>query len=242
MLCRIFLASVSVLILETFLIVLFTVFLSVTCEEQVQRTVMSSSSADYIPPTVTEGRATVYLPPSVFYNPVQEFNRDLTIAVITEHVHDFCSPAKQEAWKWKRSQFVTDGTTSESNPSDHKPVSNCDLQVTAENKTNKVETADKGNGVRILEGLAASGLRSVRFALEVPFVREVVANDFDSTAVEYIRRNAVHNNVDRLITASCNDAAMCMYLSRRLIWTHMALRPHFSILLFNVSPRVAYCV
>lgn len=36
------------------------------------------------PTLVKEGRATVCLPPGVFYNPVQEFNRDLTVAVINE--------------------------------------------------------------------------------------------------------------------------------------------------------------
>ena len=33
--------------------------------------------------TVKEGQAEVFSPPHVFYNPVQEFNRDLTIAVIS---------------------------------------------------------------------------------------------------------------------------------------------------------------
>ena len=32
---------------------------------------------------VTEGKATIVTPNNVFYNPVQEFNRDLTIAVIS---------------------------------------------------------------------------------------------------------------------------------------------------------------
>ena len=32
-----------------------------------------------------EGKAEVFLPSSVFYNPVQEFNRDLTISVIREN-------------------------------------------------------------------------------------------------------------------------------------------------------------
>ena len=36
------------------------------------------------PTLVKEGKATVCLPPGVFYNPVQEFNRDLTVAVINE--------------------------------------------------------------------------------------------------------------------------------------------------------------
>ena len=32
-----------------------------------------------------EGKAEVFLPSSVFYNPVQEFNRDLTVSVIREN-------------------------------------------------------------------------------------------------------------------------------------------------------------
>ena len=165
---------------------------------------MSSTVTNAGPPTVTEGQATVYLPPTVFYNPVQEFNRDLTVAVITEHVREFNCSVKQEVRK------QSDGTTSEPLPDNDKPVSNSSSRSDAENKA---DTTGK-NGVRILEGLAASGLRSVRFAREVPFVREVVANDFDHTAVEYIRRNAAHNNVEHLITASCSDAAMLMYASR----------------------------
>lgn len=34
---------------------------------------------------VSEGQAEAYLPKGVFYNPVQEFNRDLTVLVITEY-------------------------------------------------------------------------------------------------------------------------------------------------------------
>ena len=37
---------------------------------------------DSSPTLITEGRASIPLPPGVFYNPVQEFNRDLTVAVI----------------------------------------------------------------------------------------------------------------------------------------------------------------
>lgn len=167
------------------------------------------SSTDCTPRTVTEGCATVYLPPSVFYNPVQEFNRDLTVAVITEHIQQFsCSEKRQQ-------QKRGGGTIATSKPNDDEPLSSSNLQGTAENEKQEVKTtAASKDGVRILEGLAASGLRSVRFALEVPLVREVVANDFDHTAVEYIRRNATHNNVDHLITASCSDAAMLMYASR----------------------------
>eukprot|EP00854_Cymbomonas_tetramitiformis_P003998 gene3998-4967_t len=43
--------------------------------------------------------------------------------------------------------------------------------------------------LRILEGLAASGLRAMRYAAELEDVGVVVANDMDPKAVEAIRRN-----------------------------------------------------
>ena len=173
---------------------------------------MSVPSAEPAPPAVTEGYATVFLPPAVFYNPVQEFNRDLTIAVITEHVREFSSSENQQIHQ--PSQCPNDDAASESMPYDGQPVADFRPGGNAGSETSEVKTATNKNGVRILEGLAASGLRSVRFALEVPFVREVVANDFDRTAVDYIARNAAHNNVGHLVTPSCSDASMLMYASR----------------------------
>lgn len=62
------------------------------------------------------------------------------------------------------------------------------------------------NGLRILEGLAASGLRSVRFALEVPGLQSVTANDFSTKAAALIARNAQYNGVGHIVQASCRDA------------------------------------
>ncbi|CAB1344437.1 unnamed protein product [Coregonus sp. 'balchen'] len=70
------------------------------------------------------------------------------------------------------------------------------------------------NGLRVLEGLAASGLRSVRFALEVPGLRSVTANDFSAKAAALIARNAQHNGVTHLLQASQRDASMLMYEMR----------------------------
>ena len=49
------------------------------------------------------------------------------------------------------------------------------------------------------QALAASGLRSVRFAREIPGLKSVIANDWSSQAVESIRRNVKHNNVADII-------------------------------------------
>ena len=61
-------------------------------------------------------------------------------------------------------------------------------------------------GLRVLEGLAASGLRSVRFALEVPGLQSITANDFSTKAAHLIARNAEYNGVSHLLQSSCRDA------------------------------------
>lgn len=44
---------------------------------------------------VTEGKASVLHPSSVFYNPVQEFNRDLTIAILSELAEEHVQRMKE---------------------------------------------------------------------------------------------------------------------------------------------------
>uniref|UniRef100_A0A673M0A6 tRNA (guanine(26)-N(2))-dimethyltransferase n=1 Tax=Sinocyclocheilus rhinocerous TaxID=307959 RepID=A0A673M0A6_9TELE len=69
-------------------------------------------------------------------------------------------------------------------------------------------------GLRVLEGLAASGLRSVRFALEIPGLKSITANDYSAKAAALIARNAQHNNVSHILQASQRDASMVMYEAR----------------------------
>ena len=110
---------------------------------------------------VREGQAEVVFPSreEVFYNPVQEFNRDLSIAVIQEYANE----------------------------------------------------AEVEGGIKILEALAASGLRSVRFAKELQGIESVVANDWSRQAVESIERNVRHNQVEDIVTGHNGDAALLMY-------------------------------
>ncbi|CAG0896765.1 unnamed protein product [Darwinula stevensoni] len=80
----------------------------------------------------------------------------------------------------------------------------------------KQETEQPNNkGLRILEALAASGLRSIRFAKEVEGIAEIIANDLSHSAVESITKNIKHNHVESLVTPSCKDATLLMYESRR---------------------------
>lgn len=60
--------------------------------------------------------------------------------------------------------------------------------------------------ITILEALAATGLRSIRYAKEVPNVTKVVANDLSLQAVDTIKKNIVHNKVENIMQTSHNDA------------------------------------
>eukprot|EP00066_Takifugu_rubripes_P021778 XP_011611044.1 PREDICTED: tRNA (guanine(26)-N(2))-dimethyltransferase isoform X1 [Takifugu rubripes] len=169
---------------------------------------------------VKEGKAAILFPSAneVFYNPVQEFNRDLTCAVITEFA--------RELLVQRGVKLVVPGEE------DRVVVSLGEEEVEEEKKEEEEEeeeeekngadepalTATVGEkcekGLRVLEGLAASGLRSVRFALEVPGLQSITANDFSAKAAALIARNAMYNGVSHLIQASCKDASMLMYEMR----------------------------
>eukprot|EP00400_MALV-I_sp_L67-5_P000839 gene839-269_t len=59
-------------------------------------------------------------------------------------------------------------------------------------KNSEFQSSDK---LRVLEALAASGLRTCRYAKELDCVEEIVANDLSSDAVKHIKRNLEHNNL-----------------------------------------------
>ena len=72
--------------------------------------------------------------------------------------------------------------------------------------------ADK---ITVLEALSASGLRSIRYAKEIPGLAGIVANDFSKKAVESIERNVSVNDVSDIVRASHADASALMYCRRK---------------------------
>uniref|UniRef100_UPI00358FD9B3 tRNA (guanine(26)-N(2))-dimethyltransferase-like isoform X2 n=1 Tax=Myxine glutinosa TaxID=7769 RepID=UPI00358FD9B3 len=144
---------------------------------------------------VNEGKARMLFSSTseVFYNPVQEFNRDLTCAVITEFVRENLAS--------KNISVVVPGeegdVTSHGAPDESESFAS-------------VEQCCQ-DGVYILEALAASGLRSIRFAKEIPGIKEIVANDFSDKAVDSIKKNVLLNGVQHLVTESFSDASMLMH-------------------------------
>ncbi|XP_059948212.1 tRNA (guanine(26)-N(2))-dimethyltransferase isoform X3 [Mesoplodon densirostris] len=163
--------------------------------------------------TVTEGAAKIVFPSAneVFYNPVQEFNRDLTCAVITEFARiqlgakgiQIKVPGEKDVQK-----VVVDLSEQEEDKAELKEGAN--LAPGDQPRTAAVRDVCE-EGLRVLEGLAASGLRSIRFALEVPGLRSVVANDASARAVDLIHRNVQLNDVAHLVQPSQADARMLMY-------------------------------
>ncbi|XP_067634961.1 tRNA (guanine(26)-N(2))-dimethyltransferase-like [Eurosta solidaginis] len=130
---------------------------------------------------------------AVFYNPVHEFNRDLSISVL--NVYSKRLIREREAAAHKNPQ----NTKETSNANDKKPYT--------------VGGVKYDDGLRILEALAATSLRSISYAKEVAGVREIVANDLSKVAVDSISVNMRHNGVEHLIVPSEGDTMTLMYLS-----------------------------
>lgn len=68
-------------------------------------------------------------------------------------------------------------------------------------------------GISILEALSATGLRSIRYGKEIPYVDRIVANDISLKAVDSIKKNIEHNKMDHLITANHQDATYVYSIS-----------------------------
>ena len=117
------------------------------------------------PQIITEGTATIHLPAHVFYNPCQVFNRDLTIAVINQLLRSrvFSSSGR----KLPPLPILPAVDLSASGEANKKPLQENALATpassapTIENQPELSEnSSDRLYGkVRILEALAASGLR-----------------------------------------------------------------------------------
>jgi tRNA (guanine26-N2/guanine27-N2)-dimethyltransferase len=119
-----------------------------------------NSTDEKIYEKISEGKACVYFRKTqndVFYNPVQEFNRDLSVAVL-----------------------------------------------------NTYSSVNNEKKLRILEAFAASGIRSIRYGLEIANCKEIVANDFDTNAVQLIDKNVNMNKVDGLVKSNYGDAIAYM--------------------------------
>jgi len=144
--------------------------------------------------SITEGSATVlFAKGQVFYNQVQVFNRDLSVAVL--RAWDSMCREKASGKEVRRAWGVRDVCS---------PGSAGDRAVLPP--------------LRILEALSASGLRSCRYAAELQPGRVglIVANDIEPAACQAIQRNIELNGLTgRGVVANAGDAALVMQLTAR---------------------------
>ncbi|SCW04241.1 LAFE_0H09186g1_1 [Lachancea fermentati] len=149
---------------------------------------------------ITEGKAHILFPEKedVFYNPIQQFNRDLSVT---------CIQAWDELYGRKRQQ--KSNGKKRSLASDEESVKKRKLQ----DGSAKLDTTVRPY-IRILEALSATGLRAIRYAHEIPHTKEIIANDLLPEAVEAIKRNIAYNKVDDIVKANQDDANVLMYRNK----------------------------
>ena len=157
---------------------------------------MSHPADAFINQTVREGQAVVERAPGdtgAFYNPIQEFNRDLSIA----NLNVFSASVRRHAAAMEAA---------------HTPEEKAAARATSKAEGHGMAIC-KGHdgGIRIVEGLAATGLRSVRYAKEIEGVTEVLANDMDPNAVASIARAAKTNGVEAIVKPSQGDASFVLH-------------------------------
>ena len=123
----------------------------------------------------------------------QVFNRDLTVLAIAQHAADREAAFTEASVKkeLRRRASRAPGT----------PLAKVHAAREAKIAAGGAAAANSGKlpaaaGIEIIEALAATGLRSLRYSKEVPGVAGVVANDMSKLAVQSMRDNVVFNGLD----------------------------------------------
>lgn len=190
----------------------------------------------------------------VFYNPIQQFNRDLTVLAIKTFGQDLVQrkQLRHEQFRKKgerrkvriqeekrvarelattkgaasngesiskKRKLVEDETDDNAAPSKKQRVTENDEEGQEEETDAAQDTPEGANGERkpwvapfsILDALSATGLRALRFAQEIPFVTAVTSNDMSQQAVDSIKLNIKHNNLEDKVTANTGNAIAYMY-------------------------------
>jgi tRNA (guanine26-N2/guanine27-N2)-dimethyltransferase len=175
----------------------------------------------------------------VFYNPIQQFNRDLSVLAIKTFGEDLVHRKRQKheyaqkkATKKKRKveQAENENGQSAALPSHGLPskkrkttdnAENAQLPTTKDTPTiSDIQDVPEGTagesppyrpGFKILDALSATGLRALRYAQEIPFATSITANDMSSKATESIALNVNHNKLKDKIRATTGNAIAHMY-------------------------------
>ncbi|KAK7203841.1 N2,N2-dimethylguanosine tRNA methyltransferase [Myxozyma melibiosi] len=169
---------------------------------------------------LTEGAASVLYENEnqVFYNPVQRFNRDLSTLAIRAWSEEFMekrsSKKKNNNKRKAKKRAAKDGAAEVETAEDKSTEAKTDATpATITDPTDSKEEKKPQPYLTILEALSATGLRAIRYALEIPNLKTVIANDFSAAAVSAIERNVKYNAAPaaQIVKPSHGDANMVMY-------------------------------
>ena len=181
---------------------------------------------------IEEGLAKMIYPKaenSVFYNPVQVQNRDLSVLMLSMYAE---RRAKRRGVKSKKKEILRQAREAGAK------INDADVQAQLEEYAKSVNWRERvrdqsgtADGIRVLDALAASGLRSVRYWKEIPGIRQVVINDLEEVAVQLAKENIAFNGLNDVlidetrdnadadsatgIHVQCGDATHVMYTARR---------------------------
>eukprot|EP01029_Cantina_marsupialis_P011852 TRINITY_DN26357_c0_g1_i1.p1 TRINITY_DN26357_c0_g1~~TRINITY_DN26357_c0_g1_i1.p1 ORF type:complete len:560 (+),score=168.05 TRINITY_DN26357_c0_g1_i1:40-1719(+) len=162
--------------------------------------------------SISEGTATILFSEEneVFYNPVQVFNRDLSINAIKL----FSEIRKKENDVKLAKKLINRAETEEGKVQATENFENLKNDTTIDWSEKTKESASE-DGVKILEALSATGLRSIRYYNEIPGVKDIIVNDIDKEAVAAITKNIEANGIDtKRVVPNCGDAVMVMHQNR----------------------------
>ena len=192
--------------------------------------------------SITEGSAVMMFPANqesaVFYNPVQVQNRDLSVLMISLYaerraVRRAVQRKKKELNKQRQAETDKDQKMSKEELDKQlkdyeESLDGSKLLVSKDDGAEKKDSKNNNNnGITVLDALAASGLRSIRYWKEIPGVKHVTINDLEEAAVERAKDNLRNNNIDPSVILECNaernygicvnhgDATHEMYMARR---------------------------
>ncbi|POR37998.1 tRNA (Guanine(26)-N(2))-dimethyltransferase, mitochondrial [Tolypocladium paradoxum] len=173
---------------------------------------------------IKEGKATILVPHNaeaktdggeeqqVFYNPIQQYNRDLSTLAIKAYGE---WTLEQRAQKFQSKMSGKQGKQGKKRKrGDETPVPEPENPEAAnQDKDQEQPEAPKPpkTTFKILDALSASGLRAMRYAHELPFVTSVKANDLSESAAASIKLNVEHNGLQDIITVTNEDALALMY-------------------------------
>jgi tRNA (guanine26-N2/guanine27-N2)-dimethyltransferase len=156
---------------------------------------------------INEGSASMLYDKSeaVFYNKVQVLNRDVSIQVTSLFFILFFKFKPLNLSLQVISLFATIRAQERS-----------ERRAKKQKVSAVLPSADQfsnfDDSIHILDALAATGLRSVRYLKEIPLVRHVTVNDLDPSAISAASENISRNSVDpSRVSLVQGDACMLMY-------------------------------